>query len=81
MVFKAAGQTAYAAELLKHAKELFTFAKTYQGKYSESIKDASSFYNSWSGYKDELIWSALWLHKATGDVITSYSIHYTKLYE
>ena len=24
-------------------------------------------YRSWSGYNDELVWSALWLHKATGD--------------
>ena len=22
---------------------------------------------SWNGYNDELVWSALWLHKATGD--------------
>merc|ERR1712025_76693 len=25
------------------------------------------FYNSWSGYNDELVWGALWLYKATGD--------------
>lgn len=24
-------------------------------------------YRSWNGYNDELVWSALWLHKATGD--------------
>ena len=24
-------------------------------------------YRSWSGYNDELVWGALWLHKATGD--------------
>ena len=24
-----------------------------------------NFYKSWSGYNDELMWSALWLYKAT----------------
>ncbi|BBM04020.1 glycoside hydrolase family 9 protein [Microbulbifer sp. GL-2] len=57
----------YSAQLINHAKELYTFAKTYPGKYSDCITDASGFYNSWSGYKDELVWSAIWLHRATGD--------------
>ena len=26
-----------------------------------------AFYNSWSGYNDELAWGALWLYKATQD--------------
>ena len=25
----------------------------------------SSFYNSWSGYNDELVWGAIWLSRAT----------------
>ena len=25
------------------------------------------FASSWSGYNDELLWSAAWLYKATGD--------------
>ncbi|MFT5757970.1 MAG: endoglucanase [Alteromonadaceae bacterium] len=57
----------YSANLIRHARQLYTFAKTYQGKYSECITDASGFYNSWSGYKDELVWSAIWLHRATGE--------------
>ncbi|WP_282203870.1 glycoside hydrolase family 9 protein [Kitasatospora fiedleri] len=58
---------AYAATLLTHAKQLYTFADTYRGKYSDCIKDAQGYYNSWSGYNDELVWGAIWLYKATGD--------------
>ncbi|MDQ8207917.1 glycoside hydrolase family 9 protein [Coraliomargarita sp. SDUM461003] len=57
----------YAAELIDHAVALYEFADTYRGKYSESITNAASFYNSWSGYQDELVWGALWLYRATGD--------------
>jgi Glycosyl hydrolase family 9/Calx-beta domain/Cellulose binding domain len=59
--------SAYADTLLKNAKQLYDFADTYRGKYSDSIPDASKFYNSWSGYQDELVWGAAWLYKATGD--------------
>ncbi|MEB3360206.1 MAG: glycoside hydrolase family 9 protein [Synechococcales bacterium] len=57
----------YADRLLQNAVQLFEFADTYRGKYSDSITDARNFYNSWSGYQDELAWSATWLYKATGD--------------
>ncbi len=55
---------AYADILLEKAKQLYEFADKYQGAYSDSIKDAANFYNSFSGYRDELAWSAVWLHKA-----------------
>ncbi|MCY7278692.1 MAG: glycoside hydrolase family 9 protein [Phormidesmis sp. CAN_BIN44] len=55
--------SAYADRLLTHATQLFSFADTYRGKYSDSIPDAASFYSSY-GYMDELVWSATWLHKA-----------------
>lgn len=55
--------SAYADRLLTHATQLFSFADTYRGKYSDSIPDAASFYRSY-GYMDELVWSATWLHKA-----------------
>ncbi|MEM6867991.1 MAG: glycoside hydrolase family 9 protein, partial [Cyanobacteria bacterium P01_C01_bin.121] len=57
----------YADRLLENAKQLFDFADQYRGKYSDAISNVSSFYNSWSGYMDELSWSAAWLHKATND--------------
>jgi hypothetical protein len=58
---------AYSALLLQHAKELYQFADQYRGKYSDSITDAQAFYNSWSGYADELSWAAVWLYLATED--------------
>jgi hypothetical protein len=65
---------AYADRLLQNAIQLFTFADTYKGKYSDSITDAAKFYNS-SGYEDELGWAATWLYKATkaaGNTNTTY---------
>ena len=66
MLFRSS-DPAYADTLLAHARTLFTFADTYRGKYSDSITDAASFYNSWSGYYDELAWGAAWLYRATGE--------------
>jgi hypothetical protein len=57
----------YADRLLTHAKQLYAFADTYRGKYSDSIPDARNYYNSYSGYHDELVWGAAWLYRATGD--------------
>ncbi len=57
----------YSATLLKHAKQLYDFADTYRGVYTSSITDAASYYNSYSGYNDELVWGAIWLYRATGD--------------
>ncbi|MFZ4484404.1 MAG: glycoside hydrolase family 9 protein [Chthoniobacterales bacterium] len=58
---------AYAARLLERARSLFAFADTYRGSYVDSIPDARNYYNSYSGYFDELIWSAAWLYRATGE--------------
>ena len=35
---------AYSSLLVQHAKELFSFADTYRGLYSNSIPDAAKFY-------------------------------------
>ena len=58
---------AYADELLDNAKQLYAFADNYRGRYSDSIPEAQTFYNSWSGYTDELAWGAAWLYRATGE--------------
>uniref|UniRef100_A0A1J3I9Q1 Endoglucanase n=1 Tax=Noccaea caerulescens TaxID=107243 RepID=A0A1J3I9Q1_NOCCA len=58
--------SSYSAILLSHAKELFSFADKYRGLYTDSIPNAKPFYMS-SGYSDELLWAAAWLHRATGD--------------
>lgn len=57
----------YSQILLSHAKQLFTFADTHRGKYDNSIIVARNFYQSESGYDDELLWAALWLYEATTD--------------
>jgi hypothetical protein len=46
--------------------QLFEFADKYRGKYDSSIAEVKSYYASVSGYHDELLWAALWLHRATG---------------
>lgn len=45
--------------------QLFEFGDKYRGKYDTSIEVVKSYYGSVSGYMDELLWSALWLYKAT----------------
>ncbi|KAG6486338.1 endoglucanase 11-like isoform X1 [Zingiber officinale] len=56
----------YAEILLRHARELFEFADGRRGRYDGSVREARRYYPSWSGYEDELLWAALWMHKATG---------------
>jgi len=53
----------YSMKLLQHAADLYEFADKYRGVYSDSIPNAASFYRSFSGYKDELVWGAAWLYK------------------
>jgi hypothetical protein len=57
----------YAARCLEHARQLFAFADKHRGAYSDTIQDARAYYQSFSGYQDELAWAAAWLAKATGD--------------
>ena len=66
MVFENADPT-FAAECLLHARQLYSFADQHRGTYVDSIPGVASFYNSWSGYWDELSWAAAWLHRATGE--------------
>jgi len=66
LYFTRRGDTAYAADLLKHARTMFDFADQHRDVYTNAIP-AAAFYNSWSGYNDELLWSAAWLAKATGE--------------
>ncbi|KAF6159133.1 hypothetical protein GIB67_032750 [Kingdonia uniflora] len=58
----------YSHLLQHHAQQLFEFGDTYRGKYDTSIGVVKSYYTSVSGYKDELLWGALWLYKATNNL-------------
>lgn len=64
MVFRASDPT-YANTLLGHARQLYQFADTVRKKYSDCIPVIQNFYNSWSGYNDELVWGAIWMSRAT----------------
>ncbi|KAK1295019.1 Endoglucanase 17 [Acorus calamus] len=56
----------YSKLLLNRAIRVFEFADKYRGAYSNGLKaDVCPFYCSYSGYQDELLWGAAWLHKAT----------------
>ncbi|GAA0555218.1 hypothetical protein GCM10010172_42350 [Paractinoplanes ferrugineus] len=66
IVFRPTDPT-YADKLLTHAKQLYTFANSVRKAYSDCITDAASYYKSWSGYQDELVWGAIWLYRATND--------------
>ena len=57
--------SAYSEKCLKHAKELYSYAETV--KSDSGYTAANGFYNSWSGFYDELTWAAMWLYNATGE--------------
>lgn len=60
------GNRDYALQVQDVARDLFDFANTYRGSYSDWVTDSQKEYNS-SGYTDELFWGAAWLYYATGD--------------
>ncbi|KAJ0237391.1 Endoglucanase 3 [Hirschfeldia incana] len=66
----------YSRLLLATAKKVMQFAIQYRGAYSDSLSSAvCPFYCSYSGYKDELLWGAAWLHRATNN---EYYINFIK---
>ncbi|XP_039123894.1 LOW QUALITY PROTEIN: endoglucanase 1-like [Dioscorea cayenensis subsp. rotundata] len=66
----------YSAKLLQTAIKVFDFADRYRGSYSDSLSSvACPFYCSYSGYHDELLWGASWLHKASADASYMAYIH------
>ncbi|HOQ00825.1 MAG TPA: glycoside hydrolase family 9 protein [Acetivibrio clariflavus] len=50
---------------LKHAKSLFELSD--KTRSDADYKAAENFYKSHSGWKDELLWAAVWLYLATND--------------
>ncbi|KAG2260476.1 hypothetical protein Bca4012_008405 [Brassica carinata] len=58
----------YSNLLLQRAITVFAFANKYRGPYSAGLMpEVCPFYCSYSGYQDELLWGAAWLHKATSN--------------
>ncbi|KAF8379281.1 hypothetical protein HHK36_028714 [Tetracentron sinense] len=56
----------YSSTLLNRSTMIFDFADRYRGSYNDSLGPwVCPFYCDFSGYLDELLWGAAWLHKAT----------------
>ncbi|KAL6658781.1 hypothetical protein ACP70R_002821 [Stipagrostis hirtigluma subsp. patula] len=67
VVFRRA-DPAYSSRLLHAAMRVFDFADRHRGSYSDSLSAAvCPFYCSYSGYHDELLWAAAWLHRASNN--------------
>ncbi|WP_036485569.1 glycoside hydrolase family 9 protein [Myxosarcina sp. GI1] len=64
ILFRKTGDIDYANLLVTKAERLYEFADRYRGAYSDCITAAVPYYKSYSGYQDELVWGAIWLHKA-----------------
>ena len=56
---------AYSKLCLDHAKSLYAFADSTRSDAGYTA--ANGFYNSWSGFYDELAWAGCWLYLATDD--------------
>ena len=59
------GKTKKTKEYLKCAEHYFDIA--WKTQSDESYTKAASFYDSWSGFWDELFWASNWLYIATDD--------------
>ncbi len=81
ILFRQYGDTEYADLLVDKAEKLFDFASSYRGKYSDCLKAASPFYTSVNGNQDELVWGAIWLHKAKQAQNSNYSGEYLAIAE
>ncbi|WP_144054339.1 glycoside hydrolase family 9 protein [Pleurocapsa sp. PCC 7319] len=81
ILFRQNGDLEYADLLVEKAERLFDFANNYRGKYSDCLKAAVPFYTSVSGEQDELVWAAIWLHKAKTAQNRDYSGEYLDLAE
>ncbi|CAA0837696.1 Endoglucanase 9 [Striga hermonthica] len=68
IVFRKTDPT-YSKLLLSTAQDVMRFAISHQGSYSDSLSSkVCPYYCSYSGYKDELLWGAAWLFRATNQV-------------
>ncbi len=64
VVFSANGDADYAKRCLEHAEGLYRMAD--QGRSDAGYTQANGFYDSHSGFYDELAWAGTWLYLATG---------------
>jgi hypothetical protein len=69
------GNSAY----LTNAKALYSMAES--AKSDAGYTAANGYYNSWSGYYDELVWAAIWIYLASGEstYLTKAETYYNNL--
>lgn len=68
MVFRDNGDPAYADELMRVAKELYTWGTEKEGKYSNFYtQQTKSIYPS-TDWEDNMAWASGWMYHATSDV-------------
>ncbi|RAL51638.1 hypothetical protein DM860_010356 [Cuscuta australis] len=65
MLFKSTDPS-YSQTLISHALSLFEFADKHREVYLSAIQPQDRIFYKSSGYKDELLWAAAWLFRATG---------------
>jgi len=65
LVFRST-DSSYADRCLAAARQLYTFANQYRGKYSDSIDQVNAFYGSYA-YEDELAFAAAMMALVTGE--------------
>ena len=75
ILFRRTGNTSYADLLVEQAEKLYDFADRYRGNYSDCIP-AAPFYKTHNGHQDDIVWGAIWLHRAKQAQDTNYSGNY-----
>ncbi|THU71499.1 hypothetical protein C4D60_Mb04t02080 [Musa balbisiana] len=60
---------------IKAAMRWGIFIRKKRGEYNVSVREAKRYHQLWSGYDDELLRAALWLHRATGKGVYLRTMH------
>ncbi len=76
ILFRRSGNNSYADLLVEKAEKLYDFADRYRGNYSDCVAAAAGAYKTYNGHQDDLVWGAIWLHKAKQAQNTNYSGNY-----
>lgn len=69
----------YAADLLAHATDMYSWAVSAPGLYSDHYKSATQSIYPSSAWEDDVAWAAYWMYRATGtgSYMTD-AVHYWK---
>ena len=76
ILFRRIGNNSYADLLVEKAEKLYDFADRYRGNYSDCVAAAAAAYKTYNGHQDDIVWGAIWLHKAKQAQNAQYSGNY-----